>query len=386
MQFDNTEVAFKHKSNTELKQAKWLFSMFNKPFLVKYGPSATAFALRIGLPVKSMVKNTIFRHFCGGESIDDCGKTADMLHKRGVGSILDYSVEGVEDEKTFEANVKEIERTILEAKEEAKYPFAVFKVTGIARFELLQRASKYDLSAKENEELNEVKSRIDYLCNVAVENQVRLFIDAEETWIQDNIDDMVFEMMKKYNSSHAWIYNTLQMYRVDRIEYLSKRIAEAKELNIKLGYKLVRGAYMEKERERAKEHGYSDPIQPSKQATDDNFDAALNMCFDERDLVSICLGTHNEKSSALLASKINEVGLPLNDERFYFAQLFGMSDNISFNLAEKGYNVAKYLPYGPVRSVLPYLGRRAEENSSVAGQVGREMSLIVNELKRRKAL
>ena len=289
MQFDNTEVAFKHKSNTELKQAKWLFSMFNKPLLVKYGPSATAFALRIGLPLKSMVKNTIFRHFCGGESIDDCGKTADMLHKRGVGSILDYSVEGAEDEKTFEANVKEIERTILEAQKEAKYPFAVFKVTGIARFQLLQRASTGDLSTKENEELNEVKSRIDYLCNAAVENQVRLFIDAEETWIQDIIDDMVFEMMKKYNSSHAWIYNTLQMYRVDRLEYLSKRIAKAKELNIKLGYKLVRGAYMEKERERAKEHGYSDPIQPTKQVTDDNFDAALNMCFDERDLVSICL-------------------------------------------------------------------------------------------------
>lgn len=384
--FDNTEVAFKHKSDAELKQAKWLFSLFNHKWLVKYGPDLTAFGLKIGLPIKPLVKKTIFHQFCGGETIKECGDSGDQLYQSGVGSILDYSVEGVEDEETFQHNLEEIKRTIQAAHEEDKFPFAVFKCTGIGRFDVLEKASKGRLNDKERQAFEKLKTRLGDLCQLAVDKKVRLLIDAEETWIQDIIDEMVLALMKKHNTHDVWIYNTLQMYRVDRLAYLKKTIALARQEGFKLGYKLVRGAYMEKERDRAEEMGYTSPIQPDKESTDRDFDAALTECFNHRDIVSTCLGTHNEQSSKLLAELMIQEGVALNDNRFWFAQLYGMSDNISFNLANAGFNVAKYLPYGPVKAVLPYLGRRAQENSSVSGQVGREMSLIVKELERRKAL
>jgi proline dehydrogenase len=383
--FDNTEVAFKHKSDAELKRAKWLFSMFNYGWAVKYGPPLTSLALKLRIPIKRMVRNTIFDQFCGGENIEECGVTADMLHQRGVGSILDYSVEGVEDEATFNQNVEEIKQTIYAAKAEDKYPFAVFKCTGIGRFEIFHKASEGRLNESDKEEFDRIVKRVEDICNTAVSEGVRLLIDAEETWIQDSIDDLVLMMMQKHNTSEIWVYNTLQMYRTDRLDYLQNTVEIARQAGFKMGYKLVRGAYMEKERERALDYDYESPIQPTKEATDQNFDAGLRMCFEHRDLIATCLGTHNENSSKLLTELMAKENIANNDTRFWFAQLFGMSDNISFNLAQAGYNVAKYLPYGPIQAVLPYLGRRAEENSSVSGQVGREMSLIVDELSRRKA-
>ena len=384
--FDNTEVAFKHKSNAELKQAKWLFSLFNYKWLVRFGPDLTAFGLKIGLPIKRLVKKTIFHQFCGGETIQECSESGDELYKSGIGSILDYSVEGVEDEATFQHTWEEIKRTIIAAKVDVKFPFAVFKCTGIGRFDILEKASKGNLSDSETASFDKLKNRLEELCQSAVDNNVRLLIDAEETWIQDIIDQMVFDLMRKHNTSKVWIYNTLQMYRVDRLAYLKKTIEMAKDGGFQLGYKLVRGAYMEKERERAEEMDYTSPIQPDKESTDRDFDAALTVCFNNRDIVATCLGTHNEHSSKLLSELMAKENVAHDDERFWFAQLYGMSDNISFNLANAGYNVAKYLPYGPVKAVLPYLGRRAQENSSVAGQVGREMSLIVKELERRRSM
>ena len=292
----------------------------------------------------------------------------------------------MEDEATFQHNLEEIKRTIIAAKVDVKFPFAVFKCTGIGRFDILEKASKGQLSAEDQSKFERLKGRLSELCQLAVDNKVRLLIDAEETWIQNIIDEIVFELMRKHNTTKVWIYNTLQMYRTDRLTYLEKTIATAKAEGFQLGYKLVRGAYMEKERERAEEMGYRSPIQPDKESTDRDFDAALTMCFENRDVVATCLGTHNEASSQLLSELMAKEGVALDDERFWFAQLYGMSDNISFNLANAGYNVAKYLPYGPVKAVLPYLGRRAQENSSVAGQVGREMSLIVKELERRSRI
>ncbi len=382
--FDNTEIAFKHKSDAELKQAKWLFSMFNYNWMVKYGPGLTTFAMKIGLPVKGFIKKTIFRQFCGGENIKECGATANALHQRGVGSILDYSAEGVEEEDTFIKNVEEIKQTIRSANTDEKFPFAVFKCTGIGRLEIFEKASLGSLSEAEIIEFNRAVDRIKDICQTSVDHKVRLLIDAEESWIQDSIDDIALRMMGTHNRGEVWIYNTLQMYRVDRLPYLKETIALAKRDGFKMGYKLVRGAYMEKERKRAEEMTYTSPIQASKADTDRDFDLALEECFNQRDVVSTCLGTHNESSSGLLSELMSKNNIPVNDNRFWFAQLFGMSDNISFNLAERGYNVAKYLPYGPIKTVLPYLGRRAQENSSVSGQVGREMSLIVTELRRRR--
>jgi proline dehydrogenase len=384
--FDNTEVAFKHKSDAELKQAKWLFSLFKYKWMVKYGPGLTSVALRLGLPIKPFVRKTIFGQFCGGETIEDCGRTGNMLYSRGVGSILDYSAEGVSGESTYNENAAEIKRTILAAKNEDKYPFAVFKCTAVANVYILKKASKRALSDAGQANLEGIRHRIEEICHLAVDNKVRLLIDAEESWFQDIIDDMVLSLMKTHNKSETWIYNTLQMYRVDRLDYLKKTIAMAKANGFRLGYKLVRGAYMEKERERALAKDYPSPIQPDKESTDRDFNLALSLCFENRDVVSTCLGTHNEESSNLLTELMEGAGLTNDDERFCFAQLYGMSDHISFNLASEGYNVAKYLPYGPIVTVLPYLGRRAQENSSVAGQVGREMSLIVKELKRRRSM
>ncbi len=382
--FDNTEVAFKHKTDAELKQAKWLFSVFNYKALVRFGPDLTSFGLKLGLPIKGLVKKTIFKQFCGGETIEECNQAAEELMNSGVGSILDYSVEGVEDEATFSENLKEIKRTIIAAATEDKYPFAVFKCTGIGKFDIFQKASENTLSQADQISLENIKTKLYDIAQTAVDNNVRLLIDAEETWIQPIIDELVMELMEKHNQDKVLIYNTLQMYRVDRLDYLNSTIAIARQKGFQLGYKLVRGAYMEKERERAEDKGYPDPIQPNKESTDRDFNAALTECFNNRDIVATCLGTHNEESSKLLADLMNTENVSLNDSRFWFAQLYGMSDNISFNLANSGYNVAKYLPYGPVSAVLPYLGRRAQENSSVAGQVGREMSLIVKELRRRK--
>lgn len=383
--FTNTEVAFAYKTDAELKNAKFMFNLFRYPLIVKHGPLLANWSMNIGLPVKGLIKQFGFNHFCGGEFVDDCDKLAKKLYSYGVGSILDYSVEGEESAVQFDSNTEEIIDTIIKASTSETYPFAVFKTTGIALFAMLEKSDAgISLELDELNAYYSAKERFEKICLEAATRKVKLFIDAEETWIQNTIDIWTEEMMAKYNKEETIIYNTLQMYRTDRLTYLQRQIEVAKEQGYKLGYKLVRGAYMEKERERAIEKGYPSPINATKQDSDRDYDQALRLCVENGDLVSICAGTHNENSAALLAQLMEEKGIKNNDQRYWFAQLLGMSDHISFNLAIQGYNVAKYLPYGPVKAVLPYLSRRAQENSSVKGQVGRELQLIEKELKRRK--
>ena len=384
--FSNTKVAFQHMSDAEVKKAKFIFSIFNFSFLVKYGPGLSTFCLKIGLPIKGIIKNTVFWQFCGGETIDECDYTVNNLWKNRVGTILDYSVEGHEDEASFEVNVKEIKSTILKAKGKPQYPFCVFKPTGIASVTLLE---KVDAGIKlDNDELNEfynTKKRFETLCQVAADSDMRLFVDAELSWMQKTVDTLVNEMMAKHNQQKALIFNTVQLYKKDQVELMKKWIAEAREKKYFVGFKLVRGAYMEKEAERALKMGYPNPINETKEDSHRDYNEAIKLCFDNCDIVSVCAGTHNEESSLYLAKLMNEGEIENNDSRFWFAQLFGMSDTISFNLAAKGYNVVKYLPYGPIKAVMPYLGRRAKENSSMAGHMGRELALLVQELKRRKS-
>lgn len=383
--FDNTEIAFKSKTDAELGRAYWLFKIIGSPSMVKIGKWSTNSALKMGLPIKGLIKKTIFSQFCGGETIDDCTKTIELLGSFGVGTILDYSVEGKTSEEDFDATVSEIIATIHAAKKDKNIPFAVFKVTGISRFGILEKANDPStlLSDIEKLELGLVISRIDKICLAAHENNVPVFIDAEETWIQDTIDRITVDMMKKYNKERAIVYNTLQMYRHDRLAYLEKEIEYAREHRIHYGVKLVRGAYMEKERERAQQKGYSSPIQPDKAACDGDFNKALEQIILNIDTMALCAGSHNEKSAIVLAELMDKYGIDKNDSRVYFAQLLGMSDHISYNMSHAGYNVAKYVPYGPVKEVMPYLLRRADENTSVAGQTGRELSLIMKERKRR---
>ncbi|MBI1837665.1 MAG: proline dehydrogenase family protein [Flavobacteriia bacterium] len=384
--FDNTEIAFKSKSDKDLKKAYWLFKIVGNPSMVKFGKSATNFSLKAKLPIKGIIKATIFNQFCGGETIKDCKHAIDTLGNFGIGTILDYSIEGKTSDEDFNATVKEIVSTINEAKTNKNIPFGVFKVTGIARFAILEKANPENaiLNEAEQKELNDVISRVDTICKAGFEAGIPVFIDAEETWIQNTIDRITVQMMQKYNLEKAIVYNTAQMYRHDRLEFLKNEIKEAREGNYFYGIKLVRGAYMEKERERAIEKGYSSPIQLDKVASDRDFDKALELILDNIDVMSLCAGTHNEESSDYLAELIAQKGLEKDDSRIYFAQLLGMSDHISYNLAHNNYRVAKYVPYGPIEEVMPYLLRRADENTSVAGQTGRELRLIMAERNRRK--
>jgi len=377
--FDNTEIAFKNKSNNDLKKAKVLFKSFDYPILLTYGPFLAKISLMLGL--KKLVKDTIFHQFCGGEDIHECTKTIENLSKSGIGTILDYSVEGEDNETAFEKTKVEIIRTIHTASGNEKVPFAVFKVTGIISQELLEKKSNSSVFSDSEQSLwNNGTSRFNQICTEAYSNNVRLFIDAEETWIQPAIDELAENAMAEFNTERCIIYNTVQLYRVDRLSYLKKQIEENTHF---LGFKLVRGAYMEKERARANELKYPDPIQPNKESTDRDYNEALNLCIKNIQKVSICAGTHNEVSSLNGVKWLQEMNVDSTDSRMYFSQLLGMSDHISFNLSNAGYNVAKYVPYGPVAAVIPYLTRRAQENSSVAGQIGRELSLIQTELTRR---
>jgi proline dehydrogenase len=384
--FDNTAIAFQSKSNKDLQKAYWLFRIVGNPSLVKIGKNATNMALNLGLPIKGLIRKTIFNQFCGGESIEHCAFTIATLQKYGIGTILDYSVEGKTSNEDFNATVQEIKRTIDRAAKDTSIPFAVFKVTGIARFGILERANDPDtqLNEAEREELTAVCERIDQICKHAHQNNVPVFIDAEETWIQDIIDRISMQMMEQYNTEKAIVYNTLQMYRHDRLEFLRKSIVEAKDKKICLGIKLVRGAYMEKERERAQKMGYPSPIQADKESSDNDFNEALKVMIENISFVAFCAGTHNESSSLLLTELMAKQQIESNDKRIYFAQLLGMSDHISYNLSYHGYNVSKYVPYGPIKEVMPYLLRRADENTSVAGQTSRELSLIIKEKERRK--
>lgn len=383
--FNNTEKAFSLKSNSELNRAHFLFQMIGKPALVKIGTSLTNFALKFHLPVEGIIRKTVFDHFCGGVSEQDCLQVVAKMHTKGVSSVLDYSVEGKEEEAQFDACLKMTIKTIDFAKENKTIPFAVFKPTGLGRIDLYEKVGvKATLSTKEQEEWNRVVARFEKICQYAFDNDVQLLIDGEESWMQDAADEVVERMMEKFNTKKAIIFNTLQLYRWDRVPYLKALHLRAKEKGYHIGMKLVRGAYMEKEANRALEKGYKNPICESKQATDINFNDGLNYMLDNITEMAVFSGTHNEESSYLLMNLMKEKGISNNDSRIWFGQLYGMSDNISYNLAANNYNVAKYLPFGPVRDVMPYLIRRAQENTSVAGQTGRELTLIISERNRRK--
>jgi proline dehydrogenase len=383
--FNNTQVAFSLKSNHELNRAYFLFKMIANPTLVNIGTSLTNFALKLHLPIESIIRKTVFDHFCGGVNEEDCLKVVDTMYTKGVSSVLDYSVEGKEDEAQFDAALAMTLKTIEFAREKQAIPFAVFKPTGLGRFELYEKIGEgKSLTSEEQVEWNRVEARFDLLCKTAHEKDVFILIDGEESWMQDAADALVEKMMRKYNTQKALIFNTLQMYRWDRLDYLKNLHQRAKSDNFFIGMKIVRGAYMEKEAARAEEKGYKSPICVSKQATDDNYDAAVTYMMQYIDKMAIYLGTHNEDSSYKLLDLMQKNGISNTDSRIWFGQLYGMSDNISYNLAENGNNVSKYLPFGPVRDVMPYLIRRAKENTSVAGQTSRELNLLETERSRRK--
>mgnify|MGYP000371268114 FL=1 len=387
LNFNDTNIAFKVKSNNDLKRAYWLFRIIGSPLIVKLGKFFMLVALKLRFPVSFIIKRTIFKQFCGGESIQECSPTIEILGKYKVGTILDYSVEGKVEEDDFDHTTKIIIQTIEKASQEKNIPFAVFKITGISKFSLLEKAS-IDINKLTNDEaieLNKVKNRIDSICSAAKNKNVPVFIDAEETWVQDIIDQWAFDMMLLYNKEKCIVYNTIQMYRHDRLFFLEECLKKAKKSNISYGIKLVRGAYMEKERKRSEDMGYPSPIQPNKEATDRDYDIALDYILKNINYLSLVAGTHNEHSSKKLALSLEKHNISKDDSRIFFAQLLGMSDHISFNLADHNYNVAKYVPFGPIKEVMPYLLRRADENTSVAGQTGRELGLIKLELLSRKA-
>ena len=383
--FTNTQVAFGLKNNAELDRAYFLFKMIGNSSLVKMGTALTNFALKLHLPVEGLIRATVFDHFCGGTNEEDCLSVVDKLYTKGVSSVLDYSVEGKEEEAQFDAALQMTIKTIEFAKERDAIPFAVFKPTGFGRLDLYEKVgSKAALSTAEQEEWNRVVARFEKVAQLAHKQNVALLIDGEESWMQDAADDLVADLMQKYNTQKPIIFNTLQMYRWDRLDYLKKLHKQAIEHNFHIGMKIVRGAYMEKENARALEKGYPTPICESKEATDINYDAAVSYMMENIDKMAIFAGTHNEASSYKLMELMQHNQMNKADSRIWFGQLYGMSDNISYNLAANKYNVAKYLPFGPVRDVMPYLIRRAQENTSVAGQTSRELSLIKSERDRRK--
>ena len=385
LNFSDTSTAFAHKSNADMRRTYWLFKLMNNPALTQLGGKLAQFSLNAGLPVQGIIKATIFKQFVGGTSIKDCLPAVELLGQQGIGSILDYSVEGEKTEAGFDATTAETIATIKQAAGNQHIPFSVFKVTGVAPFALLEKKQAGTaLSPSEQQQWERVQQRVHSICEAAYKHHVRLFIDAEETWIQDVIDQLARENMQQFNRQQPIVWNTYQMYRWASISNLEKDLQLAAQGGYFFGAKLVRGAYMEKERARAAKLGYKDPIQPTKATSDADYNAALMLCLDNLHFAAMCAGTHNETSSLLLATEMDKRHIAHNDERIWFSQLFGMSDNISFNLAAAGYNVAKYLPYGPVKSVMPYLLRRANENTSIAGQSSRELGLITQELKRRK--
>ncbi|SEM62981.1 L-proline dehydrogenase [bacterium A37T11] len=384
LSFDNTQIAFQGKDNKDLNRAYWLFKIISSNFLTQVGPPITNFALNVGLPIKGLIRKTIFNHFCGGETIGGCAGTISSLSAQGVGTILDYSVEGEEEEQVFDETMEETIRTVRAAHANKAIPFSVFKVTGLGRFDLLEKVNAgNDLNPEEMEEFERIRNRVDLICKTAFELDVLVLVDAEDSWIQDVIDDLAREMMRRYNKEKPLIYNTYQLYRHDKLASLQADFALATTAGFYLGAKLVRGAYMEKERKRAQELGYPSPIQRDKAASNRDYNGAVLFCLDHLDRIGFMAGTHNEESSRLLADELDKRNIAHNHPHVYFAQLLGMSDNLTFNLASAGFNVAKYVPYGPIKAVMPYLFRRAQENTSVAGQTGRELGLIMKEKKRR---
>jgi proline dehydrogenase len=386
-QFDNTEIAFKHKSDSELKLARFLFRSMNNAALTKAGIAATKFLLRVHAPVKGLIRRTIFRQFCGGENIVEAARAAERLAGFHIDAILDYGVEGKEKEKAFNNAASEFVKAITYASTQRNIPFVSLKITGFARFGLLEKIHNGEkLSANEAKEWQRVHRRIKTICSRAFQSNIMILIDAEETWIQEPVNELAEAMMELFNKEKAIIFNTYQLYSVGTLQFLKESLHKAAARGYILGAKLVRGAYMEKERARAAEKGYPDPIQPNKQITDRDFDEAVKFCLQNLDKLALFIGTHNEKSCLDAVKYMQQHHMNPVTPGIYFSQLYGMGDNISFNLAHYGYHVSKYMPYGPVSDVVPYLMRRAEENTSVAGQTSRELSLIDKEIKRRQTV
>lgn len=384
LNFQDTATAFADKTNAQLREKYWLFKTMGSQALVDFGTTLTNFALSVHLPVKSIIKKTIFRQFCGGETIAECEPTIASLGKMHIGTILDYSVEGKSEEEDFCRTKNEIIETIKRADSDENIPFAVFKVTGIAPLGTLEKVSSgVELTDKGKMKWQRIQDRVDAVCKLAHSLEQPVFIDAEESWIQPAIDRLAEQMMEKYNREKPIVYNTIQLYRHDRLEFLKESHRKAQAGNYLLAVKLVRGAYMEKERARAEEMNYPSPIQPDKQATDRDYDLAIAFCLENIDDIAFVAGTHNEKSVQMLAQKMEEKKIAHDHQHIFFSQLYGMSDNLSYILADNQYNVSKYVPYGPVEDAVPYLIRRAKENTSVMGQMSRELDLIDKELKRR---
>ncbi len=383
--FDNTEIAFRHRDAKNLKKAYWLFRLVASPWLVKMGSFLLHIALWLRIPVEWALRPTVFSHFCGGETMHACNETIQQLGQFNVLTILDYSAEGKESEADFEYTRGQIMNTIDKASAEPFIPFAVFKPTGLSRFALLEKVQTGQrLSGSEQAEYERVKARFNEICAYGASKGVPVMIDSEESWIQEVVDVLVESLMFRYNSKKPIVYNTLQMYRHDRLHYLHDFIGRARQKRIFPAFKLVRGAYMEKERERAQKMGYASPIYPDKASTDQAFDEATALCLEHAGHVAVCIGTHNELSCTRAAEIMRSYSLPKHHPHVSFAQLLGMSDHISYNLAAAGYRVSKYVPYGPLKTVVPYLIRRAEENTSVAGQTSRELFLIKKEIRRRR--
>ena len=383
--FENTQIAFALKSNNQLQLSYFLFKVMNFKLLVQLGTKIILLALKLHLPVQNLIKKTIFSQFCGGVNEEDCLKVVDTLYTKDVSAVLDYAVEGKINEEEFNNAFEKTLKIIEFAKERQAIPFAVFKPTSLGRMDLYEKIGNATvLTVAEQEEWSRVESRFDLVCQAAHQKDVPVLIDAEESWMQTAADDLILEMMRKYNTEKAIVYNTLQMYRWDRMEYLKKIHQQAKGGAFYIGIKLVRGAYMEKENERAEENNYPSPICASKAATDENYNTALRYITDNLDVFSLFAGTHNETSTYYLMELMQEKNITTHDFRIWFGQLYGMSDTISFNLAANGYNVAKYVPFGPVEEVIPYLIRRAQENTAVAGQTSRELEMIIKERQRRK--
>ncbi len=390
--FDNTETAFAYKTSMELKNARLLLNSMHYPWLVALGTRITPFVLKTGLPIDGLIRKTIFKQFVGGETLEETAKVCNTLSKHGVSVILDYGVEGKEGEENFDHATEEFIRVINYAATQEKIPFISIKITGLARFGLLQtlndaprlRSGIHD-HEEEIEERDRVYDRMYRICETAAEKGIGVLVDAEESWIQDPVDRLVIDMMSIFNKEKPIIYNTIQLYRHDRLQFLKMSHRIAKQKQFKMAVKLVRGAYMEKERKYAEEHGDPSPIQPDKESTDRDYNLAVQYCIDNINDIALIVASHNEQSNQLAAKMLDDKGIPHNHPFVHFSQLFGMSDNITFNLAKAGYSVSKYLPFGPIKDVIPYLMRRAQENTSVSGQTGRELALINKELKRRKA-
>jgi proline dehydrogenase len=392
LSFDNTQNAFAYKSDKELKQARTLFSTMGYQWLVGIGTRVTPLVVRGRLPIiDKLIRGTIFKQFVGGETLQETIPVAAKLARFNVQVILDYGVEGKEGEANFEHACEQFIKNIQYAATQPNIPYISIKLTGMARFGLLQtlheaprlRSGIHD-NEMEMEEWNRVRERMYRICEVARDQKIGVMLDAEETWIQDPVDRLAMEMMQEFNKERAVVYNTIQLYRHDRLEFLKLSHKIAKEKGFILGEKLVRGAYMERERARAVEMGYPSPIQPDKESTDRDYDAAVAYCIDNINEIAVCVGSHNEKSNFLGAQLMQQKGIPHDHQHVHFSQLYGMSDHITFNLAKEGFNVSKYLPFGPMKDVIPYLMRRAQENSSVSGQTGKELYLIKKEIERRK--